>query len=274
MLSPYNCCDDIIIKNEDEDSETNPYKSLPNNIWSYLIIIGEVALVRLNQLKKGNQNFTEFDYDYELNKFRALITENKFNAPIEKFHSLSKSLKPVKNKLDEENLLDSYSRHINIDIYIELLTFIMQCAYYKQRWSVLSEFITKFNDVTNELFSQFTLAFLIEGQKHIFEKANSNTQNKQEEINKRVEVYETLKNSRKKNKRQQMITGEIPPEQLEFEKDYAILSNELSIYTSISDMLKNDKEKSEKLYESFLNDTNNALKAVQTCRKKYEEYQI
>ena len=198
MLSPYNCCDDIIIKNEDEDSETNPYKSLPNNIWSYLIIIGEVALVRLNQLKKGSQNFTEFDYDYELNKFRALITENKFNAPIEKFHSLSKSLKPVKNKLDEENLLDSYSRHINIDIYIELLTFIMQCAYYKQRWSVLSEFITKFNDVTNELFSQFTLAFLIEGQKHIFEKANSNTQNKQEEINKRVEVYETWKNSRKK----------------------------------------------------------------------------
>ena len=188
MLSPYNCCDDIIIKNEDEDSETNPYKSLPNNIWSYLIIIGEVTLVRLNQLKKGSQNFTEFDYDYELNKFRALITENKFNAPIEKFHSLSKSLKPVKNKLDEENLLDSYSRHINIDIYIELLTFIMQCAYYKQRWSVLSEFITKFNDVTNELFSQFTLAFLIEGQKHIFEKANSNTQNKLEEINTRVEV--------------------------------------------------------------------------------------
>ena len=274
MLSPYNCCDDIIIKNEDEDSETNPYKALPNNIWSYLIIIGEVALVRLNYLKKGNQNFNEFDYDYELNKFKSLITENKFNAPIEKFHSLSKSLKPVKYKLDEENLLDSYSKQINIDIYIELLTFIMQCAYYKQKWSVLSEFITKFNDVTNELFSQFTLSFLIEGQKHIFEKANNNTKNKQEEINKRVEIYETWKNSRKKNKRQQMITGEIPPEQLEFEKDYAILSNELNIYTSISDMLKNDKEKSEKLYESFLNDTNNALKAVQTCRKKYEEYQI
>ena len=135
-------------------------------------------------------------------------------------------------------------------------------------------FITKFNDVTNELFSQFTLSFLIEGQKHIFEKAYINTKNKSDEINKRVELYETWKNSRKKNKRQQMITGEIPPEQLEFEKDYAILSNELNIYKSISDMLKNDKEKSEKLYESFLNDTNNALKAVQNCRKKYEEYQI
>ena len=89
MLSPYNCCDDIIVKNEDDDSETNPYKALPNNIWSYLIIIGEVALVRLNHLKKGNQNFVEFDYDYELKKFKTLITENKFNAPIDKFYSLS-----------------------------------------------------------------------------------------------------------------------------------------------------------------------------------------
>ena len=81
-------------------------------------------------------------------------------------------------QFDEENLMTSFSKQINIDIYIELLTFIMQCAYYKQKWSVLSEFITKFNDVTNELFSQFTLAFLIEGQKHIFEKANINTKNK------------------------------------------------------------------------------------------------
>ena len=68
MLSPYNCCDDIIVKNEDDDSETNPYKALPNNIGSYLIIIGEVALMRLNYLKKGNQNFVEFDYIMSLKK--------------------------------------------------------------------------------------------------------------------------------------------------------------------------------------------------------------
>ena len=65
-----------------------------------------------------------------------------------------------------------------------------------------------------------------------------------------------------------MITREIPPEQIEFEKNYAVLSNELNVYTSISDMLKNDKDKSEKLYENFVNDTNNALKEVQNCRKK------
>jgi len=77
MLTPYNCCDDIIVKNEDDDSETNPYKAIPNNIWSYLIIIGEVALTRLNYLKKGNSNFTEFDYDYELMNFKKNNNRNQ-----------------------------------------------------------------------------------------------------------------------------------------------------------------------------------------------------
>ena len=122
-------------------------KSLPNNIWTYLIIIGEVALMRLNYLKKGYQNFVEFDYDFELNKFKELSINTKFNAPVEKFYTLSKSLKQIKNKFDEENLLNSFNKNINIDIYIEFLIFVIQCTYYKQKWSVLSEFITKFNDL-------------------------------------------------------------------------------------------------------------------------------
>ena len=95
--------------------------------------------------------------------FKKNITENKYYAPVEKFYALSKLVKPVRKNIGEENLLDSYSRSINIDIYIELLAFIIQCAYYKQKWSILIEFITKFNNVTNDLFSQFTLSFLIEG---------------------------------------------------------------------------------------------------------------
>ena len=100
MLTPYNCCDDIIVKNEDDDSETNPYKAIPNNIWSYLIIIGEIGLARLNYLKKGNINYTEFDYEYELINFKKTITENKYDAPVENFYTLSKSTKPMKENFD------------------------------------------------------------------------------------------------------------------------------------------------------------------------------
>ena len=39
-------------------------------------------------------------------------------------------------------------------------------------------------------------------------------------------------------------------------------------------MLRSDMEKSQTLYNNFLNDANNAMKAVNNCRRKYEEYQI
>ena len=273
MLSPYNCCDDIIVKNEDEDSETNPYKYQQNNIWIYLNIIAEVAIQRLKYLKMGNNTFTNFDYDYELNKIKTILN-NKFNAPINNFTVMSKSSKNDGDKIDEENLLNSYSNLINIDVYIQFISFVIQCNYYKEKWSILANLIENFNLCTNELFSQFTLSFLIEAQKHIYEKAHLNTQNKQNELNHRVELYENWKNSRKKNKRQQLITGEIPQEQIDFERDYNILSKQLHIFKSISDIYRNDKEKSEELYNNFLNDANNALKAVDLCRKKIEEYQI
>ena len=273
MLTPYSCCDEIIVPNEDDDDETNPYKKVDNNIWIYLNIIAEVAINRLSYLKKGNLPYSEFDYNLELSKLKSLITGEKYNAPVANFNSLSKNVKVNSSKIDEENLLNSLGNYINIDVYIEFLIFVIQCTYYKQKWSILSDLIVKFNTLTNELFSQFTLAFLIEAQKNIYNKAHLNTQNKQNELNHRVELYENWKNSRK-NKRQQLITGEIPPEQIEFDRDYSILSKELFIFKSISDMYRTDKEKSENLYNSFLNDANNALKAVDACRKKYEDYQI
>ena len=272
MLTPYACCDEIIVPNEDDDDETNPYKKVDNNIWIYLNIIAEVAINRLNYLKKGNLPYNEFDYNLELEKLKNFITGEKFNAPVSNFNTLSKNIKVNSSKIDEENLLSSFGNYINIDVYIEFITFVIQCTYYKQKWSILSDLIVKFNNSTNELFSQFTLAFLIEAQKNIYEKAHLNTQNKQNELNHRVELYENWKNSRK-NKRQQLITGEIPPEQIEFDRDYSVLSKELFIFKSISEMYRTDKEKSEHLYNSFLNDANNALKAVDACRKKYEDYQ-
>ena len=71
-----------------------------------------------------------------------------------------------------------------------------------------------------------------------------------------------------------MITGEVPQEQIDFERDYSVLSKELYILESIANLLKTDKEKSEKQYNSLINDSNNALKAVNSCRKLFEKYQM
>jgi hypothetical protein len=48
----------------------------------------------------GNNIFTNFDYDYELNKIKTILTKNKFNAPINNFTVFSKS---SKNDVDDEN---------------------------------------------------------------------------------------------------------------------------------------------------------------------------
>jgi len=51
-------------------------------------------------------------------------------------------------------------------------------------------------------------------------------------MNQRVALFENWKNSKKKNKRQQMLTGEIPQEQIDFERDYNVrlLKNNINLY--------------------------------------------
>ncbi len=128
--------------------------------------------------------------------------------------------------------------------------------------------------MTNDHFGDFTLGFLIEAQSKLFEKAALNTSNKKNECQQRVAAFETWKNSRKKNKRQQMITGEIPQEQIDFEREYTILSKELYILESIENLLKADKEISEKKLTALLNDSNNCAKTLTSCRKLFERYQM
>jgi len=177
-------------------------------------------------------------------------------------------------KIDEEQLIEIYDSRVNFDTYVELIIYTIQCDYIAQKWNTLANLIQKFNFMTNDHFCEFTLSFLIEAQNKLYDKANENTKNKKLEIEHRLNMYNTWKNSRKKNKRQQMITGEIPQEELDFQRDYAILTKELYILESIENLLKTDKEKSEKQFYALLNDTNNATKSVSQSRKLLEKYQM
>ena len=47
-----------------------------------------------------NNIFTNFDYDYKLNKIKTILTKNKFNNHINNFTVFSKS---SKNDVDDEN---------------------------------------------------------------------------------------------------------------------------------------------------------------------------
>ena len=121
---------------------TNPYKYQQNiiHLFKYYSI---VTIQKLKYLKMGNNTFTNFDYDYKLNKIKTILTGNEFNESINNFTVFSS--KNNVDKLDEENLLNSYSNLINIDIYIQFISFIIQCNYCKEKRSILANLRENFN---------------------------------------------------------------------------------------------------------------------------------
>ena len=121
---------------------TNPYKYQQNIIYLFKYFCRS-SIQKLKYLKIGNNTFTNFDYDYKLNKIKTILTRNKFNASIKNFTVFSS--KNNIDKLDEENLLNSYSNLINIDIYIQFISFIIQCNYYKEKRSILANLRENFN---------------------------------------------------------------------------------------------------------------------------------
>jgi golgin subfamily B member 1 len=259
----------------------SPIESQGENFWCYLNIISETAMKRLEKIKNGEEDFTQTDYEKEIENLKLRLSDKdniktmmNFNTMKNFFNASCRTYQVQDSYSDKEKLIENLESKVNLDIYIEFICFTIQCTYVAKKWNILSNLIQNFNSLTNDNLGSFTLGYLIEAQKNIYEKADQNAKNKKLEIDKRVALYETWKNSRKKNKRQQMITGEIPQEQIDFEKDHSILSKEFFILESISNLLKNDKEKSEKQYNNLISDSNNSLKAVNSCRKLFEKYQM
>lgn len=71
-----------------------------------------------------------------------------------------------------------------------------------------------------------------------------------------------------------MITGEIPPEEQEFLRDKAMLDKEIQRLEIIEEVLKQDKEKSEKLLEFIKRDANNCEETLKQCRKLYFQFGV
>ena len=137
-----NIIENFISKVEYKIMIINPYKYQQNiiHLFKYYSI---VAIQKLKYLNMGNNIFTNFHYDYKLNKIKTILTGNKFNESINNFIVFSS--KNNVDKLDEENILNSYSNLINIDIYIQFISFIIQCNYYKEKRSILANLRENFN---------------------------------------------------------------------------------------------------------------------------------
>ena len=71
-----------------------------------------------------------------------------------------------------------------------------------------------------------------------------------------------------------MLTGEIPIEEQEFNRDKKILEKEIFRLDVIENVLLADKKKSEILFDVVKKDQNNSVESLKNCRKLYTQYGI
>jgi hypothetical protein len=86
------------------------------------------------------------------------------------------------------------------------------------------------------------LPFIIYAQSTLHGEAARQTTEKKSALQARVQQFETWKlTSKKKRSRQAMLTGEIPPEELEFNRDKQTLEKEIFRLDVIENVLLSDK---------------------------------
>ena len=107
-----------------------PADSLKENIWSYLAILAEIAIRRLDFIKSGKPDFKQLDYDGELKKLKdrlgntqGIKTQSNFNVPKKLVETERTS------ELDEETLIDQNKLKVNLDTYIQMITFTIQVKF-------------------------------------------------------------------------------------------------------------------------------------------------
>lgn len=277
----------------------SPFELSKKNMWSYLLIIMRNAVNRVLILKNGYEedilNLNKIDRDKEIINLRLndnkidnkealnpIVPKNINYGDTHLFSTKEKKLEEMYVErnvvhssgkgLDPENLIDYIKSKINIDAFVEVSFILIQTLFYLKKYSLLSAYINDFNLSTHDNYAEYTLPYLIESQKCILANSSSHTESKKLQIGNRTKEYELWKNSRKKNKRQLMITGEIPIEQIEYERDMGILSKELFVLESLENLFTEDLKKSNELLTLVENNSNNAIKAFYNCKKLIEKY--
>jgi hypothetical protein len=107
-----------------------------------------------------------------------------------------------------------------ISLHASLIGFTVQCLMSVQKWESLVDISNRLNASTTNEYAAQLLPFIIYAQGTLHEEAVRKTAEKRKALEVRVQQFENWKlTSKKKRSRQAMLTGEIPPEEQEFNRD-------------------------------------------------------
>jgi len=125
-----------------------------------------------------------------------------------------------------------------------------------------------FTNITNHFFGYSVLPFIEHAKEKKFLQAEKNTNLKKEELNKRTQDFEKWKeaNKKKKKNRQAFLLGEIPKEQVEYEKDSKDLTDQINLLQSKQDFIHFKKELVHTVFNDLTAGSNQALIELEKCR--------
>lgn len=162
---------------------------------------------------------------------------------------------------------------IKINLFANIIGFSIQCLLVAEKWEYLQYLCFRMNIATQNYFAGTVLPFKIYAEKALFERAKNARISKEKDLEIRKENYEIWKNTTKKRKsRQAMITGEVPKEQLEFEKDCAEIEKSIEEKQGIERELLRKINESEVSLDDIKKGASNAEESLMQSRKLMEQY--
>jgi hypothetical protein len=222
-----------------------PSAFLAGNAWQYIVVISSYLLEMLENIKKKIVGETQ----NEITTDASVLEEN---SGVPWFTSISE---------------------LDIDLYSNLIGFAIQCLLLAERWESLQYTCEKMNLVTDNHFSQTVLPFKIYAEKTLWEKAKELRDQRENDLRKRKEEFEHwMATSKRRKTRQAMLTGEIPQEQIDYERDAQEISESIAKRKLKEDGLAQKLSLSETQLENLKKGANKAAESLYQSRKLMEQY--
>jgi hypothetical protein len=164
---------------------------------------------------------------------------------------------------------------LEVPFVANLAGFCFQAVFMTKKWNCLVDLCDRFNALTSNHYAGPVLPLKVYAEHALLERASGKTKEQQEALAARTEAYELWKSSTKRKKsRQVMLTGELPPEQIEFEADRARLLQVIDKRKAKEAIFRDKLQSSQSQLDQIKASSNSGLESLMQARRLLEQYSL
>ncbi|KRW99762.1 hypothetical protein PPERSA_07839 [Pseudocohnilembus persalinus] len=276
----------------------NPFLHEGLEIWKNLTLICLNILEMLKQVKE-NGLYPLRNLQKQKMKIRPEIIANQEKNNEEKndpksgtavrFQEEEKNnLNQTENNENQEQqqypfenpmLSDSYTKDpwfkkldFDIELFANIIAYTIQSLMVEKKWNLLISISRDFCNLSDHQFSKYILHFTQYAQDILFQEAQEKTNQKEQELEAREKAFkEWQEKNKKKRSRQMQLTGEIPQEQQDFERDKQILLQQIQLLQNKEDFILSERERSQLVLDNIKRDSVKEILDLEEARKQLKD---